>query len=173
MRLIANILLGELVIVIAVLAATVTLVPAIHHTIPVNISAGSMTGTLDYGDLLYIDPENKAPKVGEIVTFRFGQQQPVSHRVVAIVPDDSGWGIAYETKGDFNLTPDERHVVPAEIIGVGVTYWPAIGLILNLLSKTPIQLFIMLIAFALYMIGTTPRKSPLQIRLERYAGATR
>ena len=76
---------------------------------PVFISyaySGSMAPTIDKGDVFFINPFVRNPKVGDIVVFRAGKTWVV-HRIVAITEE------GYLTKGDNNIATDQQtHNVP-------------------------------------------------------------
>ncbi len=71
---------------------------------PVFISyaySGSMTPTISKGDVFFIDPFSRNPRIGDIIVFNADGKWTV-HRVVAIVDD------GYITKGDNNVATDQQ-----------------------------------------------------------------
>jgi signal peptidase I len=161
-RRLANLALWGIIALLLAVTATVTLVPSATGLKAVNIVAGSMGEALPFGSLAYIDPKVE-PTVGSIITYRFGEATPVSHRVTAIGPDPSGNGIEYTTRGDANKTDDPRPVYPENIIGVVVTSIPAIGAATSLLGKFQVQLFLALVALGLWWYASTPSRTQRRI----------
>ncbi len=83
---------------------------------PVVIVTGSMTGTLNPGDLVILkEPRNVS--VGDIVTYQY-HGVAVTHRVV----EEEGQGL-YRTKGDANAEEDPYMVEENDILG---TVWARI-----------------------------------------------
>ncbi|CAD5243424.1 signal peptidase I [Thermococcus camini] len=68
--------------------------------------SGSMTPTIDKGDLFFINPLARNPDVGDVIVFKVGSTWTV-HRVVAITED------GYITRGDNNVASDQQsHNIP-------------------------------------------------------------
>jgi signal peptidase len=69
------------------------------------VRSGSMAPTLEVGDLVVarrVDPDEIQP--GDIVTIAVGARAIVTHRVVAVQPNDDG--PLYTTRGDANASAD-------------------------------------------------------------------
>ena len=86
------------------------------------VATGSMTGTIDIGDMVIVKKTNNY-KIGDIITFFLdGQTIPTTHRIVGISGD------CYITKGDFNNAIDgdlvEKEMIVGEVVstlkGMGV-----------------------------------------------------
>lgn len=69
------------------------------------VYSGSMSPTLNRGDLFFINPLARDPDVGDVVVFRLGEKWTV-HRVVAEVNG------GYVTKGDANAGTDQMNGAP-------------------------------------------------------------
>ena len=68
--------------------------------------SGSMTPTIDRGDLFLINPLARDPDVGDIIVFKVGSTWTV-HRVAAITTE------GYLTRGDNNIATDQQsHSIP-------------------------------------------------------------
>jgi signal peptidase len=71
------------------------------------ITGGSMTGTIPKGAVIYsrIVPVDQL-RVGDIITFSPpGYPSAVTHRIIAVETGPDGQRV-YQTKGDFNRSPD-------------------------------------------------------------------
>ena len=68
--------------------------------------SGSMTPTINKGDVFFIDPLARNPGVGDIIVFKVGNTWTV-HRVAAITEE------GYITRGDNNIATDQQsHNIP-------------------------------------------------------------
>ena len=97
-------------------------VPSIFGYSSLMVATGSMSGTIEEGDLIIIKDTGDY-KVGDIVTFfQDGDEIPTTHRIVGV--DKEGKWI---TEGDANTTPDKRSITSDEIIGEVVLVIPYVG----------------------------------------------
>lgn len=95
------------------------------------VVSGSMRPTVAPGDAVVV--ERVAPEsieTGDVVTYRTsrgtdGERQFVTHRVVRVL--DRPDGLAFQTKGDANESPDPRPVPAADIVGRVVLVLPLVG----------------------------------------------
>ncbi len=72
----------------------------------------SMVPTFTPGDLLYLQPDCREIKVGDVIVFRAkGDEKNITHRVISTGKD----GI--KTRGDNNNLPDSWLLMPEDIIG--------------------------------------------------------
>lgn len=78
------------------------------------VRTGSMAPTYRPGDAVVDRVGAAHPHVGDVITFRTGQGDVVTHRV----HDINALGI--HTKGDANSTPDIWTVTPRNILGVAI-----------------------------------------------------
>ncbi len=89
------------------------------------IGSGSMTGSLDVGDVILFKNDKKDLKAGDIIVFvRDGRK--VVHRISKIKYVNKG--NVYFTKGDANQYSDEGYVVEDELLGKVVGKIPKIGM---------------------------------------------
>lgn len=96
------------------------------------IVSGSMSGTIDVGDLI-ICRTQQSYTTGDIITFReaYDGDSLVTHRIVS--QTDAG----FITQGDANNTPDSQPVSAESIAGKVVCIIPKIGFFIEYL-RTPL-----------------------------------
>jgi signal peptidase len=108
-------------ILIAGLVAMAT-VPSLLGYRPMLVTSGSMSPTVDVGDIIVTSPsDGESIAVGAVIAHVVDGTSRV-HRVVAITDD------GYRTKGDANATIDSALVEPSQITGVGTLVVPLMGL---------------------------------------------
>ncbi len=117
--------------VLAVLLGTmVLLVSGIGRYLALTIGSGSMTGTIDKGDVVVLDKKDKKVSEGDIIAFK-KEGVILVHRVVKI---QNIQGVRYyHTKGDYNKSKDNWLVESDEIVGkykfhIKFIGWPTIKL---------------------------------------------
>ena len=101
-------------------------VPSIFGYSSLMVATGSMSGTIEEGDLIIIRDTGDY-KIGDIVTFfQDGDDIPTTHRIInKEVTED---GVTYWiTRGDANNSPDKRSITSDEIIGEVVLVIPYVG----------------------------------------------
>ena len=99
------------------------------------IGSGSMTGTINKGDVIIYRELNDSVKVGDIIVF-YSDEIRVIHRVIDI--KESGDGPHYFTQGDANPNRDAGYRVEEDIIGKVKMRLPYLGqptILLNDLFK--------------------------------------
>ena len=97
-------------------------VPSIFGYSSLMVATGSMSGTIEEGDLIIIRDTDDY-KIGDIVTFfQDGDDIPTTHRIIYI--DDEG---KWVTRGDANNSYDKRSITNDEIIGEVVLVIPYVG----------------------------------------------
>lgn len=91
-----------------------------------TIGSGSMTGTINKGDMIIYEryEDDEKVKTGDIIVFTSGDLRIV-HRVID--QRDLGDEIRYYTKGDANLQEDEGYRVRKDVIGKVKIRIPYIG----------------------------------------------
>lgn len=95
------------------------------------IGSGSMTGTINKGDIIIYKKLDDAVKVGDIIVFNYNGTR-IIHRVVDA--KNFGTGEYYYTKGDANSDRDEGYRVEDDIIGKVKFRIPYIGQITLLIN---------------------------------------
>src|SRR3954452_11856574 len=85
------------------------------------IDGSSMAPSIARGGLAFEQPVDPGHiRVGDVVTVRQGNQAAYTHRVADVV--DAPDGLAIQTKGDANTTPDPA-LVPASAVVGRVIFW--------------------------------------------------
>lgn len=98
-------------------------VPSIFGYSTLTVETGSMSGTIEIGDMIIIKDTGEY-KIGDIVTFLHeGESIPTTHRIINYNSDGS-----FVTKGDANNVKDTLPVTSDEIIGEVVKIYPKVGL---------------------------------------------
>lgn len=90
------------------------------------IGSGSMTGTINKGDIIIYEvlEEKENVEINDIVVFK-SEEIRVIHRVID--KKDSGSGMRYYTKGDANPNEDEGYRIQSDIIGKVKIILPYLG----------------------------------------------
>ena len=97
-------------------------VPSFLGYSTLTVETGSMSGTLEIGDMIVIKDTGEY-KIGDIVTYLHeGEKIPTTHRIINYSGDN------FVTKGDFNNTKDTVDVRPDEILGEVVMIIPDVGI---------------------------------------------
>ena len=136
----ANVLVTGLLISTLIAAGLVfggSTVPFLFGKKTMVVTSGSMEPAIGVGDAAIISPTAaEAPEVGDVITYNSVDGQGMTtHRVMAVSEID---GTTYfQTKGDFNRTPDPN-LTPSEAVhGKVVLVVPKFGLLLSF-SATPL-----------------------------------
>lgn len=100
------------------------------------IGSGSMTGTINKGDVIIFETieENLDAniEIGEVIVFNKDGVR-IIHRVID--KKDSGYGMRYYTKGDANPNEDEGFRTDADIIGKVKMVLPYVGQVTIVLNE--------------------------------------
>ena len=93
------------------------------------VTTGSMSGTIEEGDLIIIKETNDY-KGTDIVTYiREGEKIPTTHRILFVYETEDG--IYYETKGDANPSSDIELVHESDVCGEVVLVIENFGIFLS------------------------------------------
>lgn len=110
-----------------------------------RVETGSMSGTINEGDVIVIFKTNDY-KIGDIVTFiQDGDILPTTHRIV-LYEGENG----YITKGDFNTPTDANPIFKDEILGEYLFRIPKLGFILEWLTTTEGIIYTVIFIIVLY-----------------------
>ncbi len=102
------------VLLVVILSFMIALVSGVGRYLALTIGSGSMTGTIDKGDVVVLDKKDKKVSEGNIVAFK-KEGVILVHRVVDI---QNIHGVRYyHTKGDYNKTEDNWLVEDKDIVG--------------------------------------------------------
>lgn len=96
------------------------------------IGSGSMTGTINKGDVIIYETLDESIEVGDIIVF-YQDDVRIIHRVIN--KQDSGAGMKYYTKGDANQNEDEGYVEESDIVGKVKLRLPYLGQLTVLLNS--------------------------------------
>ena len=104
-------------------------IPSFFGYSSLMVATGSMSGTIEEGDLIIIKDTGDY-KIGDIVTFfQEGDQIPTTHRIWNI--DEEG---KFITRGDANNSYDAVHITSDDIYGEVVLVIPAVGVAIGWLT---------------------------------------
>lgn len=120
------------------------------------IEGSSMTPSIARGGLAFEQPvEPGSIRLGDVVTVQDGDRAAYTHRVVEVV--DSPDGLAIQTKGDANATPDPALVPASAVVGRVIFWVPFAGYLLALLGlpmgMTSVALMIGSLAIEVWVLG--------------------
>ena len=105
-------------IIVAVMTFIIMLISCQFKYGVLVIGSGSMTGTIDKGDVVFFESyENQQIELGQVIIFLSGKTK-VIHRVIDI--KNVNGQIRYFTKGDANDKMDEGYVTKDNIFGVSL-----------------------------------------------------
>ena len=96
------------------------------------IGSGSMTGTIDKGDVIIYEKLKDEVEIGDLIVF-YDDNRRVIHRVID--KKNSGNEIKFYTKGDANPNEDEGYRIEENIIGKVKLRIPYIGQLTLLLNE--------------------------------------
>ena len=99
------------------------------------IGSGSMTGTINKGDMIIyesIEVEKENVEINDIIVFKY-EGVRVIHRVID--KKDSGSGMRYYTKGDANPNEDTGYRTDLDIIGKVKMRLPYLGQLTVMLNE--------------------------------------
>lgn len=97
-------------------------VPSFFGYSTLIVTTGSMSGTIEQGDMIVIKKTDEY-KIGDVITFiPEGESIPTTHRIIRISGDH------YYTKGDANNAEDMRPVTADRIVGKVINTYSHAGL---------------------------------------------
>ena len=94
------------------------------------VQSGSMTPTLNTGDVVFIKPVSQY-RPNDIITFNSHQNFTVTHR---LIKENSG---SFTTKGDANSVTDQNTINTSDIIGKVFFIIPKIGYFIMFVKSLP------------------------------------
>ena len=89
-------------------------IPSTFGYIPLTVLSGSMSPTIETGDMIVTRSGVSNLQVGDIITYRVGNSL-VTHRIMEITTDNGN--VAYITQGDANNTMDGNPITKDQIVG--------------------------------------------------------
>jgi len=127
-----------------------------------EVVSGSMKPTIEVGELIVIDTNEKNYKKDDIVTFYDINGSFVTHRIVSIDDDKM------ITKGDNNDSKDDATDVD-KIVGKYVCKIPFLGAILTVLQKPIILMLILIIGILYSYLVSTEETKEKKIRKPKHS----
>lgn len=115
------------------------------------VYSGSMSPALPAGSLIVVKPEENY-SVGNVVSFKRGGGQVVTHRVTKVLQDETSGAVVYETKGDANNASDRELISKGQILGEGFFALPYLGYPLSFMrTKTGYMVFVIIPAILIIL----------------------
>ncbi len=115
-----------------------------------EVISGSMEPTLDIGDIIIIDTNEKRFRENDIVTFRDVNGSFVTHRIIEIN------GSKMITQGDANNSPDEEMETKV-IVGKYVRRFKGLGILLKSIQNPIVMILILIIGIVICFLGSTDK----------------
>lgn len=115
--------------VVAAIIAVTIVVPRVMGAVPLTILTGSMSPTIEPGDIVVVKPVPTSDlSIGSVITFQPESDDPdlVTHRVVSVSIDSEGSIASLTTRGDANGADDDP-IKPAQVKGKVVYTVPYVG----------------------------------------------
>lgn len=135
--------------------------PNVGGYFPLMVQSGSMSGTIEVGDLIIcLTPEDAQKlQVGDIITYWDGAPGGtlVTHRIVDVTKDDKG-ALVYQTKGDANNTVDSAVLYPEKIVGIYSLRIPYLGDVALFMQTIPGLIVCVVLPLALFIIYDMVRR---------------
>lgn len=140
----------------AVIAGALALivVPKATDARPLTVLSGSMSGTLEVGDVVIVKPvATDELGIGDVITFQAQSNDPTltTHRIVGIAYGSEG--AQFVTQGDANNAADLSPIAPEQIMGEVWYSVPLVGYASVWLAGSFARLTIDLLAIALLLYG--------------------
>lgn len=152
--------IGNLLIILVILACIPVAIPKLFGIQGYNVISGSMEPTISVGSIVYVKSASfNELKKGDIIAYEAGASV-VTHRIEAINDADK----LITTKGDANETPDFLPVAYVNVIGKVAAHFPVYGYIASWISDTvgKIVLVILLIV-GVILSSAGPKKEAEKI----------
>ena len=129
------------VTIAALLLLGIMVLPRIFGFYPYVILSSSMEPTIPAGAVAFADTKEDLVKPGDIIAFSHPEDPEivVVHRVIGV--SETG----YRTKGDANEAPDGEEIPKEGLIGVNRFHIPWIGYVVQWLTRTGVEWWIVLI----------------------------
>lgn len=161
---IAGAVLQGVVVVAALGAAAVFVVPRLLGWQTVTVMSGSMAPAYAVDAVLAVDPVRPADlRVGDVIAFQPEADRPmITHRVVAI--ENTSGNLTFVTKGDANEDPDTNPVLASAIRGRVVFGVPHLGAFVRAV-RNPVGFAALFVVPGVLLIG----QEILTIRRDRRA----
>jgi len=124
------------------------------------VKSGSMEPAIRTGSIVAVKPANEY-RIGDIITFRTGRDEPTTHRVVEVRNENGSE--SYVTQGDANNAPDSDVVEQNQVVGKVLFSVPYAGYAVDV-ARQPVGFLLIVVIPALIIIGDEVRKIILEIK---------
>ncbi len=149
------ILILNIVLIIQSFSGDNSKIPNVGGTFPLMVKSGSMSPTIEEGDLIILHATDKKYdyKKNEIITFweKGAGSVLITHRIIDVTKDDNG-NVAYVTQGDFNATQDRNLVHAEDIVGVYQNRLPGLGRIALFMQTIPGIIICVVLPLAIFVV---------------------
>lgn len=140
-------------------------IPNIGGTFPLMVKSGSMSGTIEQGDLMFAHTveDTSAFSKGDIIVYwdKAEGSSLVTHRIIEVTKDDDG-KLAYRTKGDANATADTALVYPDKIVGTYQGRIPWLGNVALFMQTIPGLIVCVILPLAIFVIYDVIRRRHIE-----------
>ena len=104
-----------------------------------TVLSGSMEPTYRTGSLIYVkDADPYKLKEGDVITFLLDENTVATHRIVAVIPDESEPSVVrFQTKGDANDVVDGSLVHYKNVVGKPIFTIPKLGYVASYIQNPP------------------------------------
>ncbi|WGI17117.1 signal peptidase I [Methanonatronarchaeum sp. AMET-Sl] len=150
---------SKLLKVFSVVILVCLLAPAIVYAVPMVVTgdhsfivlSDSMEPTLSRGDIVVVkDVAPESVEIGDVITFSFGEDKIVTHRVVDI--EETEERLLFVTKGDAMTSEDLNPVLEENLIGSMLFSIPFYGYLLYYVNSI-YGLVLFIIVPAVLLVG--------------------
>ena len=135
--------------------------PNIGGSFPLMVQSGSMSGTIEVGDLIIVHTPDESTELKKDDIVTFWDNEPggvlVTHRIVEVTADDDG-KLAYRTKGDANNAADAELVYPDDIVGTYQFRIPYLGNVALFMQTIPGLIVCVVLPLALFIVYDVIRR---------------
>ena len=151
------ILILNIFMIISGMSGDKNTLPNVGGYSPLIVQSGSMSGTIEEGDLIIVhaidDASRKDLKKDEIVTFhdKIENGSLVTHRIIGQETDKKG-ELVYITKGDANDSPDPQRLAPERIAAVYCFRIPFLGGAAMFMQTVPGLIVCIIFPLGLFLI---------------------
>lgn len=137
-------------------------VPSMFGYSTLMVATGSMSGTIEEGDLILIKDRDEY-KIGMIVTYiKPGETIPTTHRIIRYGETEG----SFILKGDANNAEDTTEVLQSEILGEVVDSYHVLGLFVGWMKEGGGYIYligvILIIGIAVFLMKDDSMKLTLQ-----------
>lgn len=105
--------------IILLFVVLIGLVSGIFPVFMIGIGSGSMQPVLNKGDAVVIEKITEKTNIeeGQIIAYK-KEGKTIVHRIIEVTECKDSEGECYQTKGDYNNTPDNIEIARDEILGI-------------------------------------------------------